>query len=139
MEQQLAAPPEEGEEPKSATEVLADVLDDSTKKNMFLQNVGIKTGRMKSNVQNVQAQLEVEKKANVELRAKLDDLERRSQEKEQARLRDMEEMHNKQASLEAKLQLILDQQRPVDWINGMCTASSLVHCYNILFLLYAQY
>ena len=64
MEQQLAAPPEEGEEPKSATEVLADVLDDSTKKNMFLQNVGIKTGRPRSNVQNVQAQLEVEKKAN---------------------------------------------------------------------------
>ena len=109
MEQQLAAPPED-EEPKSATEVVADVLDDSTKKNMFLQNVGIKTGRMKSNVQNVQAQLEVEKKANVELRAKLDDLERRAEEKEQARLRDMEEMHNKQASLEAKLQLILDQQ-----------------------------
>jgi len=52
--------------------------------------------------------------ANVELRAKLDDLERRAEEKEQARLRDMEEMHNKQASLEAKLQLILDQQRPVD-------------------------
>jgi len=44
MEHQLAAPPEEGEEPKSATEVVADVLDDSTKKNMFLQNVGIKTG-----------------------------------------------------------------------------------------------
>jgi hypothetical protein len=64
MEQQLAAPPEEGEEPKSATEVVADVLDDSTKKNMFLQNVGIKTGRPRSNVQNVQAQLEVEKKAN---------------------------------------------------------------------------
>ena len=138
MEQQLVAPPEEGEEPKSATEVVADVLGDSTKKNMFLQNVGIKTGRPRSNVQNVQAQLEVEKKANVELCAKLDDLERRSQEKEQARLRDMEEMHNKQASLEAKLQLILDQQRPVDWINGTCTASSLVHCYNILFLLYAQ-
>ena len=64
MEQQLAAPPEEGEEPKSATEVVADVLDDSTKKNMFLQNVVIKTGRPRSNVQNVQAQLEVEKKAN---------------------------------------------------------------------------
>ena len=77
MEQQLAAPPED-EEPKSATEVVVDVLDDSTKKNMFLQNVGIKTGRPRSNVQNVQAQLEVEKKANVELRAKLDDLERRS-------------------------------------------------------------
>jgi len=87
MEQQLAAPPEEGEEPKSATEVLADVLDDSTKKNMFLQNVGIKTGRPRSNVQNVQAQLEVEKKANVELRAKLDDLERRSQEKRTSKVK----------------------------------------------------
>ena len=63
MEQQLAAPPED-EEPKSATEVVVDVLDDSTKKNMFLQNVGIKTGWPRSNVQNVQAQLEVEKKAN---------------------------------------------------------------------------
>ena len=64
MEQQLAAPPEEGEEPMSATEVVADILDDSTKKNMFLQNVGIKTGSPRSNIQNVQAQLEVEKKAN---------------------------------------------------------------------------
>ena len=64
MEQQLAAPPEEGEEPKSATQVVADVLGDNIKKNMFLQNVEIKTGRPRSNVQNVQAQLEVEKKAN---------------------------------------------------------------------------
>ena len=56
----------------------------------------------------------MEKLTNVELHAKVDDLETRAQEKEQARLRDMEEMHNKQASMEAKLQLILDQQRPVD-------------------------
>uniref|UniRef100_A0A0E0BAU9 Uncharacterized protein n=1 Tax=Oryza glumipatula TaxID=40148 RepID=A0A0E0BAU9_9ORYZ len=114
MEQQLAAPPEEGEEPKSATEVVADVLDDSTKKNMFLQNVGIQTARPRSSVQNVQAQLEVEKMANVELRAKVDDLERKAYETEQARLRDMEEMQKKQADLEAKLELMLGQHRPLE-------------------------
>jgi len=31
----------EGEQPKSATEVVADVLAENTKKNQFLQNVGI--------------------------------------------------------------------------------------------------
>ena len=65
----------------------------------------------------------MEKKVNVELRAKVDDLERRAQEKK-TRLRDMEEMHNKQASLEAKLQLILDQP---DQLIELMVCALLVH------------
>ena len=66
----------------------------------------------------------MEKKANVELRAKLDDLERRSQEKEQARLRDMEEMHNKQASLEANFSLFLINN---DQLIELMVCALLVH------------
>ncbi|CAN6204022.1 unnamed protein product [Urochloa humidicola] len=78
MEAQLAAPIGEGEDPKSASEVVAGVLYDSTKKNMFLQNVGIQTTRSRSSLQKVQAQLEVEKLANVDLHAKVDDLKRKN-------------------------------------------------------------
>jgi hypothetical protein len=43
MENQLTALVEvEHEQPKSATEVVSDVLDKNTKNNHFLQNVGIK-------------------------------------------------------------------------------------------------
>ncbi|CAM0151013.1 unnamed protein product, partial [Urochloa decumbens] len=92
MEAQLTSPPGEGEEPNSTTEVVAAVLEDNTKKNMFLQNVGIKTARPRSTLQKVQAQPEVEKQANVDLRAKVDDLEKKAKESEQARLKDKEEM-----------------------------------------------
>ncbi|CAN6278174.1 unnamed protein product [Urochloa humidicola] len=114
MEAQLAAPLGEGEDPKSASEVVAGVLDDSTKKNMFLQNVGIQIARPRSNLQKVQAQLEVEKLANVDLRVKVDDLERKMQETEYARLRDKEEMKKKQDELESKLERMLGQHLPAD-------------------------
>ncbi|CAN6247762.1 unnamed protein product [Urochloa humidicola] len=103
MEAQLVAPPAEGEDPKSATEVVAVVLDEKTKKNMFLQNVGIQTAKPRSSLQQVQAQLEVEKLANVDLRAKVDELERKALETEQARLRDKEEMKRLQDEFEARL------------------------------------
>ncbi|CAO2045548.1 unnamed protein product [Urochloa humidicola] len=114
MEAQLEAPPGEGEHPKSATEVVAAILEEKTKKNMFLQNVGIQTARPRSSLQKVQAQLEVEKLANVDLRAKVDDLERKAQENEQARLRDKEEMKKKQDELVAKLERLLGQHLPAD-------------------------
>ncbi|KAL6839014.1 hypothetical protein ACP4OV_031174 [Aristida adscensionis] len=77
MQNQISAPQEEGEEPRSATAVVASVLDESTKKNMFLLNVGIQTQGRRSSVQNLQAQLEVEKMANVDLRGKVNELERK--------------------------------------------------------------
>ncbi|CAN6326044.1 unnamed protein product [Urochloa humidicola] len=114
MEAQLVAPPAEGEDPKSATEVVAAVLDEKTKKNMFLQNVGIQTAKPRSSLQQVQAQLEVEKLANVDLRAKVDELERKALETEQARLRDKEEMKRLQDEFEARLVRRFGQHLPAD-------------------------
>ena len=53
----------EAGETMSTTQVVANGLAENTNRNMFLQNVVIKTGIPRSNVQNVQAQLKVEKKA----------------------------------------------------------------------------
>ncbi|CAL4916466.1 unnamed protein product [Urochloa decumbens] len=114
MEAQLTSPPGEGEEPNSTTEVVAAVLEDNTKKNMFLQNVGIKTARQRSTLQKVQAQLEVEKQANVDLRAKVDDLEKKAKESEQARLKDKEEMKKQQDEFEARLERRFRQHLPAD-------------------------
>ncbi|CAL5065281.1 unnamed protein product [Urochloa decumbens] len=110
----LEAPPAEGEDPKSATEVLAVVLDEKTKKNTFLQNVGIQTAKPRSSLQQVQAQLEVEKLANVDLRAKVGELERKALETEHARLRDKEEMKRQQVEFEARLLRRFGQHLPAD-------------------------
>jgi hypothetical protein len=60
MENQLTAPVEaEHEHPKSATEVVSDVLDKNTKNNHFLQNVGIKVVRQRRGLHTVEALLEV--------------------------------------------------------------------------------
>jgi hypothetical protein len=62
MENQLTAPVEaEHEQPKSATEVVSDVLHKNTKNNHFLQNVGIKVVRQRRGLHTVEALLEVEK------------------------------------------------------------------------------
>jgi hypothetical protein len=60
------------EEPKSAFQVVADVLAQKIKKNKFLLNVGIRNGQPRSgmwgsSVLNIQTELEVEKRANAEL------------------------------------------------------------------------
>jgi hypothetical protein len=62
----------ESEEPKSVFQVVADVLAQKTKKNKFLQNLGIRNGQPRSgmwgsSVLNIQIEVEVEKRANVEL------------------------------------------------------------------------
>jgi hypothetical protein len=59
----------EGEESMSVTEVVANVLAENTKKNVFLQNVGIKNVGCRSSLRNIEAQLEVEKRANSDLRS----------------------------------------------------------------------
>ncbi|CAL4997563.1 unnamed protein product [Urochloa decumbens] len=114
MEAQLTSPPGEGEEPNSTTEVVAAVLEDNTKKNMFLQNVGIKTARPRSTLQKVQAQLKVKKLANVDFHAKVDDLEKKAKETEQERIKDKEEMKKEQDEFEARLEWRFHQHLPAD-------------------------
>ena len=113
MESQMAAQPQEGEQPKSRAQVVADVLQRNNKKSMFLQNVGMQTKRPR-----LTAQLETEKRDNVELRlivsnqrAQVEDLSKQLLENEQIRIRDREEMSKKQAGLEAKFELFLGQNR----------------------------
>ena len=84
----------------------------------FLQNVGVKIRNRRSSLQNVQAQLEVERRTNVELqsivnnqREAMNDLSKQMQETEQARIKDQEKNRKKQAVLEAKLELLLGQNR----------------------------
>jgi hypothetical protein len=71
MENNLSTPTE-SEKPKSAFQVVADVLAQKINKNKFLRNVGIQNGQPQSgmwgsNVLNIQTELEVEKRENVEL------------------------------------------------------------------------
>jgi len=101
-----------GRQPKSATEVVADVLAENTKKNQFLQNVGIQAARPRSKVQNIEVQLEAEKRDNAELREQMAVLSKKVQETEHARIKEQEEMKRKQAEMDAKLALVLSQIRP---------------------------
>lgn len=116
MENRLAAAPIEGEEPRPATQVVADVLHEKCKNNTFLQNAGIVSGKPRSSAKSVQARLEVEIRANGDLRSvvssqrvEIEVLSRQLQEMEQARIRDKEDMEKKQAALEAKLERLLGQ------------------------------
>ncbi|CAN6224155.1 unnamed protein product [Urochloa humidicola] len=112
MENQLAAPREGEEQPNSATQAVGNVLEKRTKKNCFLQNVGIKIARARSNVQNVEAELQVEKRVNAELRDQVDALTRQMQETEQARIKDQEENKKRQSEMEVKLELLLARSQP---------------------------
>ena len=94
MENQLAAPTEDGQ-PKSATQVVGAVLHQNTKTNHFLQNVGIQIAKRRTTLQNLQAELEVEKGTNSELqsivnnqREEMDGLAKQVQGTEQARIKD---------------------------------------------------
>ena len=115
MENQLAAPTEDGQ-PKSATQVVGVVLHQNTKTNHFLRNVGIQVAKRRTTLQNVQAELEVEKRTNSELqsivnnqREEIDGLAKQVQGTEQARIKDQEENRKKQAELEKKIELLLSQ------------------------------
>ncbi|KAG2560320.1 hypothetical protein PVAP13_8KG055536 [Panicum virgatum] len=115
MENQLAAPTEDGQ-PKSATQVVSVVLHQNTKTNHFLRNVGNQVTKRRTTLQNVQAELEVEKRTNSELqsivknqREEMDGLKNQVQGTEQARIKDQEENRKKQAELEKKIELLLSQ------------------------------
>jgi hypothetical protein len=104
MENQLTAPVEaEHEQPKSATEVVFDVLDKNTKNNHFLQNVGIKVVQQRRGLHAVEALLEVEKRKNADLRTVVDS----QQEKVDDLSRQVQENQKKQVELESKLDLLL--------------------------------
>ena len=108
MENQLAAEPPEGEEPKSKTEVVADVLERNSKNNQFLQKVGLQAEQWpRISGRDAAAQLEVEKMANAGLRSIISNQSKQLEELEQTRIRDKEEMNKKYANLEAKLELLL--------------------------------
>ena len=88
----MAAELAEGEEPKSKAQIVADVLENNTKKNLFLQNVGIQTVRPRRlSARNAAAQLEAEKMQNAELRSIISNQSKQLEEIEQARVRDKEE------------------------------------------------
>ena len=112
MENQLAAPTEDGQ-PKSATQVVGAVLHQNTKTNHFLENVGIQITKRRTTLQNVQAELEVERRTNSELRSivnnqreEMDGLSKQVQETEQAQIKDKEVNRKKQAELEKKVELL---------------------------------
>ncbi|TVU24945.1 hypothetical protein EJB05_27416, partial [Eragrostis curvula] len=122
MEKKIAEAAE-GEEPVSVAEVVADVLAQHTKRNKFLENVGIQDVQPRTSVRNLQEELAEEKRANAELRLvvttqreKIDVLTEQVHEAEQARVKDKEEMlkmqaemQKKQADTDAKLELLLSQ------------------------------
>lgn len=110
MENKLSESAED-EQTKSVIEVVAGVLGENTKKNTFLQNVGIQINQPTSREQALQAELSAEKMENSELRLQLDGLSKKLQETEEARVRDREETAKKQAETDAKLDLVLSQMR----------------------------
>ncbi|CAO2142187.1 unnamed protein product, partial [Urochloa humidicola] len=102
--------------PEVVNEVVHGVLSEKTKKNKFLQNVGIQIVKPASMEQNPQADLAAE---NAELRAiintqhaQLVELSKEVQETKESRIRDREEMKKMQAEMNAKLELVLRQVRP---------------------------
>ena len=104
MEAKLSTPAD-CEEQVSVTKVVADVLAEKTKKNLFPQNVGIQKSCPRSSVTTIAAQLEAEKRANVDLREQLDVLSKQMQEREEARVREQEEV-------KTTLQLLLSKIQP---------------------------
>ncbi|CAN6204285.1 unnamed protein product [Urochloa humidicola] len=103
------------EQSKSVNEVVDGVLSEKTKKNKFLQNLGIQIVQPTSMEENPQASLAAE---NAELRAlintqhvQLEELSKEVQEAKESRSRDREEMKKMQAEMNAKLELALRQVR----------------------------
>jgi septal ring factor EnvC (AmiA/AmiB activator) len=104
MENQLSTSMEGEQQPKSATEVVSDVLDKNTKNSKFLPNVGINIVRQRRRgLPILEDELEVEKKKNAELRSVVDS----QQEKMDDLSSQVMASQKKQAELEAKLDLLL--------------------------------
>ncbi|CAN6357950.1 unnamed protein product [Urochloa humidicola] len=122
MENNLPAPTgsegiegsEDREQPKHVNEVVHSVLSSKTKKNMFLQNVGIQIAQPTPTIQNPQPDLARE---NAELRAivtaqraQMEELSKEVQETRESRSRDKEELKKLRADMELVLRQV--QVRP---------------------------
>jgi hypothetical protein len=108
MENLLTTPMEGEQEPKFATEAVSDVLEKSTKNNQFLQNVGIKiVPQRRRGVHTVEAELEMEKSENTELRPVVDS--------QQVKVDDLsiqvQANQNKQVGWWQKSEVLLSQNR----------------------------
>lgn len=104
------------EQPMFVNEVVHGVLSKKTKKNKFLQNVGIQIVQPASMEQNPPADLAAE---SAELRAvintqhaQLEELSKELQEAKELRIKDREEMRKMRAEMNAQLELVLSQVRP---------------------------
>lgn len=88
MENKASQPTEDGEQPNSATEGVADVLAEDT------QHV-----RVRSSASNLEAELAAEKRENAELRELINTLTKQVKELEEARIRQDEENMKRQAEM----------------------------------------
>lgn len=104
MENKLSEHAEDEEAP-SMTEVVAGVLSEKTKKPTFLQTVGIQS-RKKGTLKE---QLAAEKLAKDDLKSQVQELAKKLQESEQARVAEQQDMARKQAETNAKLDLLLSK------------------------------
>ena len=95
----------EDEESPSVTEVVAGVLAENTKKTTFLQNMGIQSKKKGT----LKEQLAAEKLAKAELKSQMEELSKKLQESEQAKLANKQEMARNQAETNTKLDLLLSQ------------------------------
>ena len=104
MENKLSGHAEDEGTP-SVTEVVAGVLAENTKKTTFLQNMGIQSKKKGT----LKEQLAVEKLIKAELKLQMEELSKKLQASEQARVAEQQEMARKQAETNAKLDLLLSQ------------------------------
>ena len=95
----------EDEETQFVSEVVAGVLAENTKKTTFLQNVRIQCKQKGT----LKEQLAAEKLAKAELKSQMEELSKKLQESEQARVVEQQEMARQQAETNAKLDLLLSQ------------------------------
>lgn len=114
METKLTEPVEAGVQPKTVTEVVSEVLAENSKRNSFLQNVGIQSAPTRRSKGDLEAQLAMEKRGSNELREivdtqrqQLDRLLKQMQEAEAARAKKEEEMTKKQAETDALLRRLM--------------------------------
>lgn len=93
MEEEMARPVPEGEQPRSAVEVVAEVLTKEVKSSTFLKNAGLVSGSNKPNksnaavsahVQDLQEKLERSQQQGEEMREELAAIKRKAAEAEAA-------------------------------------------------------
>jgi hypothetical protein len=117
MESKIAEPPEDGCEPKSVKDAVSEVLINKTKKNKFLENVGMDIAPACSGGESrreLQAELALEKQATAELRdlvniqrQQLNEMVMKMQAAEEERAKKDEEMRQKQVETDALLRRLM--------------------------------